>query len=41
MTDTVPATRHLAFGWLAGVALVTGYWQPLPPSRPAEGSANA
>ena len=26
---------------LAGVALVTGYWQPLPPSRPAEGSANA
>ena len=26
---------------LAGIALVTGYWQPLPPSRPAERSANA
>jgi drug/metabolite transporter (DMT)-like permease len=24
---------------LAGVALVTGYWQPLPPSRPPERSA--
>ena len=26
---------------LAGIALVTGYWQPLPPSRRAEGSAKA
>ena len=26
---------------LAGVALVTGYWQPLPPSRPPEQSAGA
>jgi drug/metabolite transporter (DMT)-like permease len=26
---------------LAGVALVTGYWQPLPPSRRTEGSADA
>jgi len=26
---------------LAGIALVTGYWQPLPPSRPPERNANA
>lgn len=26
---------------LAGVALVTGYWQPLPPSQPPERSADA
>jgi drug/metabolite transporter (DMT)-like permease len=25
---------------LAGIALVTGYWQPLPPSRPVEGEPN-
>jgi len=26
---------------LAGIALVTGYWQPLPPRRPVEESGNA
>jgi drug/metabolite transporter (DMT)-like permease len=26
---------------LGGIALVTGYWQPLPPSRPSDRSANA
>jgi drug/metabolite transporter (DMT)-like permease len=25
---------------LAGIAFVTGYWQPLPPRRPAQGGAN-
>jgi probable blue pigment (indigoidine) exporter len=26
---------------LAGIALVTGYWQPLPPRRQPDGEANA